>query len=90
MCNKHTSARNVNVKTGFHIVVSGLLQFEISSKTVNDYMETSMKFLQRPITTLKDSESQRPTLKDRQRPCHFICVIWKQNKIPLVTANDAE
>ena len=54
------------------------------------------------IMTLKDSQqlgpwdrlefyiSQRPltTLKDHQRPCRFICVIWKQNKMPLATVND--
>ena len=36
--------------------------------------------------------SQRPwtTVKDDQRPCRFIFVIWKQNKIPLATANDRE
>ena len=30
------------------------------------------------------------TLKDHQRPCRFVCVIWKQNKMPLATANDPE
>ena len=38
-------------------------KFQISSKTVNDYMETRMNFLQRPVTTLKDS--QRPGRWDR-------------------------
>ena len=30
------------------------------------------------------------TLKVRQRPCRFICVMWKQNKMPLATANKPE
>ena len=45
------------VVNGFFAVVT---KFEISSKTVNDYMETRMKFLlQRPVTTLKDSQRLR-------------------------------
>ena len=49
------------VKPSFHIVVRGLLrslrtEFEISSETVNDHMETRMKFLQTQVTTLKDSQ----------------------------------
>ena len=66
---------------------------------MNDYMGTRMKFLQRPVTTLKNrvagidlSLSQRP-LNDPERPpttlsfhlCHM-----ETNKIPLATANDLE
>ena len=31
-------------------------EFEMSSKTVNDHMETRMKLLQIQVTTLKDSQ----------------------------------
>ena len=45
------------------VVFCGVTKFEISSNTVNDFLETRMKFLQRPVTTLKDS--QRPGRWDR-------------------------
>ena len=44
---------------GAHKVVSGISRSLLNLnfvKTVNDYMETRMKFLQRSVTTLKDSQ----------------------------------
>ena len=62
-----------------------------------------MKFLQRQVTTLKDLDSQRlgrwdrleVYLSDRERPLKtandpVVSFGWKQNKIPLATANDPE
>ena len=68
-------------------------------------METRMKFLQRPVTTLKDSQRLgrwdrlEVYLSDRERPWQtandpvvsFVSYVsFCQNKIPLATANDPE
>ena len=97
------------VKPSFHIVVGGLLrslllEFKISSKTVNDHMETRMKFLQRQVTTLKDSQrlgrwdtldskSTSATVNNLERlPTTLSFYLWymETNEIPLATANDPE
>ena len=85
----HTSSKKEQpsrLKPGFHIVVSclprSLLNFKFHQKLSATVWNGSMNEI---FAKTSNDPQRQPTIGSR-----FICVIWKQNKIPLATANDPE